>query len=127
MRAGVPTPTATLLVPATGLLRPDDEVGSSIAVLAAQGKVLAVSPFAGRALESTMASCSQQRESVRDLARRVAELAASPEYEQRRRRWRDVNGLRRPDKMLTHFQLFLKMKPDAPEARKVRAVLKTAR
>lgn len=37
------------------------------------------------------------------------------------------NGLRRPDKMLTHFQLFLKMKPDAPEARKVRAVLKTAR
>lgn len=37
------------------------------------------------------------------------------------------NGLRRPDRMLTHFELFLKMKPDAPEARKVRSVLKTAR
>lgn len=37
------------------------------------------------------------------------------------------NGMRRPDKMLTHFELFLKMKPDAPEARKVRAVLKTGR
>ena len=37
------------------------------------------------------------------------------------------NGMKRPDKMLTHFQLFLKMKPDAPEARKVQAVVGAAR
>jgi tetratricopeptide (TPR) repeat protein len=37
------------------------------------------------------------------------------------------NGLKRPDKMLTHFELFLKAKPDAPEAKKVRAVLSTGR
>jgi len=35
------------------------------------------------------------------------------------------NGLHRGDKMLTHFELFVKAKPDAPEARKVRAVLQT--
>ena len=34
------------------------------------------------------------------------------------------NGLKRPDKMLTHFELFLRLKPDAPEARKVRSVLR---
>jgi hypothetical protein len=37
------------------------------------------------------------------------------------------NGLKRPDKMLTHFELFLKMKPDAPEARKVNSVVRAAR
>jgi len=37
------------------------------------------------------------------------------------------NGMKRPDKMLTQFQLFLKMKPDAPEARKVQAVVGAAR
>ena len=37
------------------------------------------------------------------------------------------NGMRRPDKMLTHFELFLKMKPDAPEARKVQSVLRSVR
>ena len=37
------------------------------------------------------------------------------------------NGLRRPDKMLTHFELFLKMKPDAPEARKVNSVIRAAK
>ena len=35
---------------------------------------------------------------VRELAAQVAELAHSEEYERRRRRWRDVNGLRRPDR-----------------------------
>ncbi len=35
------------------------------------------------------------------------------------------NGLKRKDKMLTHFELFLRMNPDAPEARKVRAVMRT--
>lgn len=35
---------------------------------------------------------------IRDLARRVSELAQSDEYEIRRRRWRDVNGLRKPDR-----------------------------
>ncbi len=35
------------------------------------------------------------------------------------------NGMKRPDKMLSHFQLFLKLAPDAPEARKVRAVVST--
>ena len=37
------------------------------------------------------------------------------------------NGAKRPDKMLTHFQIFVKMKPDAPEARKVQAVLNSGR
>jgi tetratricopeptide (TPR) repeat protein len=35
------------------------------------------------------------------------------------------NGMKKPDKMLTHFEMFVKMKPDAPEARKVRSVLRT--
>ena len=35
------------------------------------------------------------------------------------------NGLRRQDKMLTHLELFLKLKPDAREARAVRSILKT--
>jgi tetratricopeptide (TPR) repeat protein len=35
------------------------------------------------------------------------------------------NAAKRPDKMLTHFELFLRLRPDAPEARKVRAVLST--
>lgn len=37
------------------------------------------------------------------------------------------NNLRKPDKMLTHFERFVQIRPDAPEARKVRAVLKTGR
>lgn len=37
------------------------------------------------------------------------------------------NGMRRPDKMLTHFEMFLRMKPDAPEARKVQSVLRSVR
>jgi tetratricopeptide (TPR) repeat protein len=37
------------------------------------------------------------------------------------------NSLKRPDKMLTHFEMFIKLKPDAPEAKKVRAVLSTGR
>jgi tetratricopeptide (TPR) repeat protein len=37
------------------------------------------------------------------------------------------NGLRKPDKMLTHFEMFLRMRPDAAEARKVRAVMQTGR
>lgn len=40
----------------------------------------------------------QERALVRELATRLAELAASEEYELRRRRWRAVNGLRRPDR-----------------------------
>lgn len=35
---------------------------------------------------------------VRDLAARCHDLALSPEYEARRKRWRDVNELRRPDR-----------------------------
>jgi len=45
-----------------------------------------------------MSTLQQQRDHVRELARRLAELAASEEYETRRRRWRDVNGLRKPDR-----------------------------
>jgi len=45
-----------------------------------------------------MASLAQQRDTVRELAGRLAELAGSEEYERRRRRWRDVNGLRKPDR-----------------------------
>jgi tetratricopeptide (TPR) repeat protein len=37
------------------------------------------------------------------------------------------NALKRPDKMLSHFQLFLRLSPDAPEAKKVRAVVSTGR
>lgn len=37
------------------------------------------------------------------------------------------NGLRKPDKMMTHFEMFLRMKPSAPEAKKVRAVMKTGK
>lgn len=35
---------------------------------------------------------------VRDLAHKVMELACSDEYERRRRRWRDVNERRKPDR-----------------------------
>jgi tetratricopeptide (TPR) repeat protein len=37
------------------------------------------------------------------------------------------SAIRRPDKMLTHFEQFLRMKPDAPEARKVQAVMRATR
>lgn len=39
-----------------------------------------------------------ERDYVRELGRQAHELAVSPEYEARRRRWRDVNALRRPDR-----------------------------
>jgi hypothetical protein len=39
-----------------------------------------------------------ERDIVRDLGRRTHALAVSAEYEARRRRWRDVNALRRPDR-----------------------------
>jgi tetratricopeptide (TPR) repeat protein len=38
-----------------------------------------------------------------------------------------LNQLRRPDRMLHHFEVFLKLKPEAPEARKVRSVIRSAR
>ena len=37
------------------------------------------------------------------------------------------NGMKRPDKMLTHFEMFVRMKPEAPEARRVRSVLQSGR
>jgi tetratricopeptide (TPR) repeat protein len=37
------------------------------------------------------------------------------------------NNVRRPDRMLHHFEIFLKLKPDAPEARKVRSVVRSAK
>lgn len=40
----------------------------------------------------------EEREYLRELARRVAEIAASPENEAICRRWRDVNAMRRPDR-----------------------------
>jgi len=39
-----------------------------------------------------------ERAWVRDLARQVAEIAAEPEMETIRKRWRDVNALRKPDR-----------------------------
>jgi hypothetical protein len=45
-----------------------------------------------------MKSKARERDCVRELARKVAELAASPEAEACRKRWRDVNGLRKPDR-----------------------------
>lgn len=35
--------------------------------------------------------------------------------------------LRRPDRMVDHFQMFLKLAPDAPEAARVRTLLRTVR
>lgn len=35
------------------------------------------------------------------------------------------NGSKRKDKMLSHFEMFLRLSPEAPEARKVRAVIQT--
>lgn len=40
----------------------------------------------------------KERDTVRELARQVGELASSDEYETRRKRWRDVNALRKPDR-----------------------------
>ena len=40
----------------------------------------------------------EQRDIVRELGRKVQALALSDEYEARRRRWRDVNALRKPDR-----------------------------
>ena len=37
------------------------------------------------------------------------------------------NGLNRPDKMVEHFQTFLKLAPDAPEADRVRSLLRNVR
>lgn len=37
------------------------------------------------------------------------------------------NSLKRPDKMVEHFQIFLKMAPEAPEAARVRSVLRSVR
>ena len=37
------------------------------------------------------------------------------------------NGLKRPDKMVDHFQNFLRLAPDAPESRKVQSILKAVR
>jgi len=41
---------------------------------------------------------ARQRDRVRDLARQVAEIAGGTEQEAIRRRWRDVNALRKPDR-----------------------------
>ena len=37
------------------------------------------------------------------------------------------NGLKRPDKMVESFQTFLKLAPDAPEAERVRSLLRSVR
>ena len=37
------------------------------------------------------------------------------------------SNLRRPDKMANHFQLFLKLAPDAPEAAKVQSLMRSLR
>ena len=41
---------------------------------------------------------ARDRDTVRKLAEQVVELALSDEYEARRKRWRGVNGLRKPDR-----------------------------
>ncbi|MGQ9454458.1 MAG: hypothetical protein ACUVRS_07530 [Armatimonadota bacterium] len=40
----------------------------------------------------------EQRDYVRELARRVSEMATSPDNERIKKRWRDVNALRKPDR-----------------------------
>ena len=53
----------------------------------------------GRAENPVMASFpTRDVQVVRELARSAVELAASEEYEFRRKRWRDVNGKRKPDR-----------------------------
>ena len=42
---------------------------------------------------------TQQKAYVRDLARRVVEIAAAPEMEAKRQRWRDAYMLRKPDRV----------------------------
>jgi len=39
-----------------------------------------------------------ERTYIRELARQVAEIAASPENARIKQRWRDVNALRKPDR-----------------------------
>ena len=41
---------------------------------------------------------TRDRDTIRELAQQVVELALSDEYEARRKRWRDVNALRKPDR-----------------------------
>ncbi|MGI5816542.1 MAG: hypothetical protein ACOX9R_00420 [Armatimonadota bacterium] len=53
---------------------------------------------------------------VRDLARRVMELARSEEYERRRGRWRDVNELRRPDRAPVWCRVALAWREILPES-----------
>jgi hypothetical protein len=48
--------------------------------------------------ESEQRIFGKDRDLVRELAREAMELAESPEYEARRRRWCDVNALRKPDR-----------------------------
>ncbi|MBN2389112.1 MAG: hypothetical protein JXR84_00215 [Anaerolineae bacterium] len=43
-------------------------------------------------------SIQQERDYIRELARRVAEIAASDENATIQKRWRDVNALRKPDR-----------------------------
>ena len=45
-----------------------------------------------------MSNLPQERNLIRDLAAQYRELAESAEYETRRVRWRDVNGLRKSDR-----------------------------
>jgi hypothetical protein len=45
-----------------------------------------------------MTTTLTERAYIRELARHVAELAASPDNQATIRRWHDVNGLRRPDR-----------------------------
>ena len=52
---------------------------------------------------------------VRDLAARVMERAQSEEYERRRRRWRDVNELRRPDRAPVWCRIALAWREIMPE------------
>lgn len=67
----------------------------------------------------------RHEEAVGDLA---AYLESHPEYAYAHYYLgMSYNALRRPDKMLTHFEMFLRLKPDAPEARKVRSVLRAVR
>ncbi len=53
---------------------------------------------------------------VRDLAARVMELALSEEYERRRRRWRDVNELRKPDRAPVWCRIALARREVLPDS-----------
>ena len=54
--------------------------------------------FLEEAIEESIVTEQEQRDYIKELARRVAEIANDPEMEKKRQRWRDTYMLRKPDR-----------------------------